>query len=84
MRLRPLEEEHIFLWKMSIMVNAQETLWKCQDIKLQNVVAKGDYFGMNSENIEIDGLNLSGIIALMVVRILLLEFKLVSKMLLEL
>ena len=30
------------------------------DIKLYNVVAKGDYFGMNSENIEIDGLNLSG------------------------
>ena len=24
------------------------------------MVAKGDYFGMNSENIEIDGLNLSG------------------------
>ena len=39
------------------MVNAQETLWKCSDIKLHNVVAKGDYFVMNSENIEIDGLN---------------------------
>lgn len=50
---------HISLENVN-MVNAQETLWKCQDIKLQNVVAKGDYFGMNSENIEIDGLNLSG------------------------
>ena len=50
---------HISLENVN-MVNAQETLWKCQDIKLHNVVAKGDYFGMNSENIEIDGLNLSG------------------------
>lgn len=50
---------HISLENVN-MVNAQETLWKCSDIKLYNVVAKGDYFGMNSENIEIDGLNLSG------------------------
>ena len=50
---------HISLENVN-MVNAQETLWKCSDIKLHNVVAKGDYFGMNSENIEIDGLNLSG------------------------
>lgn len=50
---------HISLENVN-MVNAQETLWKCQDIKLHNVVAKGDYFGMNSENVEIDGLNLTG------------------------
>ena len=50
---------HISLENVN-MVNAQETLWKCSDINLYNVVAKGDYFGMNSENIEIDGLNLSG------------------------
>ena len=50
---------HISLENVN-MVNAQETLWKCSDIKLYNVVAKGDYFGMNSENIESDGLNLSG------------------------
>lgn len=27
---------------------ATETLWNCQDIILNNVNAKGDYFGMNS------------------------------------
>ena len=49
---------HISLENVN-MVNAQETLWKCSDIKLYNVVAKGDYFGMNSENIEIDGVKIA-------------------------
>ena len=40
--------------------NAQETFWKCQKIKLNQVTAKGDYFGMNSEDIEITGLTLDG------------------------
>lgn len=40
--------------------NAQETLWTCNDVKLHNVTAKGDYFGMNSTNIEIDGFTLDG------------------------
>ncbi len=40
--------------------NAAETFWSCDGVKLQQVVAKGDYFGMNSENIYIDGLNLYG------------------------
>jgi hypothetical protein len=42
------------------MVNASETLWNCKDINIKNVTAKGDYFGMNSENIVIDRLNLTG------------------------
>lgn len=41
--------------------NAQETLWSCDGVKMQNVsAAKGDYFAMNSENMVIDGLRLDG------------------------
>ena len=40
--------------------NAQETLWSCKDIKLRNINAKGDYFGMNSSNIDIDHFTLLG------------------------
>lgn len=40
--------------------NAAEMLWSCRDIKIKNVTAKGDYFAMNSENIDVDGLNLVG------------------------
>lgn len=42
------------------MPNASETLWNCDQISLKNVTAKGDYFGMNSTNVMIDGLNLVG------------------------
>lgn len=42
------------------MPNAGETLWNCDQISLKNVTAKGDYFGMNSTNVKIDGLNLVG------------------------
>ncbi|WP_234124288.1 DUF3737 family protein [Clostridium hydrogenum] len=42
------------------MPNASETLWNCDEISLKNVTAKGDYFGMNSTNVKIDGLNLVG------------------------
>ena len=40
--------------------DASETLWGCADVKIKNVFARGDYFGANSENLEIDGLNLDG------------------------
>ncbi len=40
--------------------NAEETLWNCNGIHLENVIAKGDYFGMNTNNIYIEGLNLYG------------------------
>ena len=40
--------------------DAAETLWGCVDVKIKNVFAKGDYFGANSENLEVDGLNLDG------------------------
>ena len=41
-------------------LDAKETLWKCKNIKMDNVKAKGDYFLMNSENIQINNLHLDG------------------------
>lgn len=40
--------------------NAAETLWTCDDVKLDHVQAKGDYFGMNSRNIRIHDFQLAG------------------------
>lgn len=40
--------------------NAAETLWNCQNVKMDQVVAKGDYFAMNCADMEIDGLHLYG------------------------
>lgn len=40
--------------------NAQETLWHCNNVTLENVSAKGDYFAMNTNNMKIDGLRLDG------------------------
>lgn len=40
--------------------NAQETLWECKNIKMKNIRAKGDYFGMNSDDLEIMNLHLDG------------------------
>ena len=40
--------------------DARETFWSCDGVKLKDVSATGDYFLMNSKNIEVDGLKLSG------------------------
>ena len=40
--------------------NAEETLWSCKDITMEQVNAKGDYFAMNCENMRIDGFTLVG------------------------
>lgn len=40
--------------------NASETLWHCSNVRMKNVVAKGDYFGMNSRNVEIENFRLAG------------------------
>ena len=40
--------------------NAQETLWNCEDIEINNMHAVGDYFGMNSNNIRINDFKLDG------------------------
>lgn len=42
------------------MPNAAETLWNCNGVKLNQVMAKGDYFAMNSQNMEIHDLTLYG------------------------
>ena len=42
------------------MPNAGETLWNCDQIRMDQVSAKGDYFAMNSNNMKIDGLKLVG------------------------
>lgn len=42
------------------LTQALETFWSCSMVKLKNVTAKGDYFAMNSEFIDVDGLNLDG------------------------
>ena len=40
--------------------NAAETLWHCKNVKLSRVTANGDYLAMNSEDMEIEGLELNG------------------------
>lgn len=40
--------------------NAAETLWNCQDVKLINVRANGQYFGMNCKNVEAKDFVLTG------------------------
>ena len=40
--------------------NAAETLWNCQDIEMEHVTAKGDYFAMNCRNVKADHFTLVG------------------------
>lgn len=40
--------------------NAQETLWNCDGVELEQVTAKGDYFAMNSQNMDIRDFKLVG------------------------
>ena len=40
--------------------NALETMWNCKKITLRNVSAKGDYFGLNAEGVDIDHFDLIG------------------------
>lgn len=51
--------KNIYLKNVSLP-DAKETFWSCDGIKLENVTAAGDYFGMNSRNIEADGFKLDG------------------------
>ena len=37
-----------------------ETLWDCRGVKLRNVTASGDYFALNSQDIDVDHLDLNG------------------------
>lgn len=40
--------------------NAAETLWHCNDVVMEDVQAKGDYFAMNCSGMRINGLSLLG------------------------
>lgn len=40
--------------------NASETLWNCQNVKMEGITANGDYFAMNSTDMLIDGFHLVG------------------------
>ena len=40
--------------------NADETLWNCSNVVMKNISAKGDYFAMNGEGMNIDNLSLTG------------------------
>ena len=40
--------------------NALETLWQCRNVRIENVTAAGDYFGMNCSDVTIDGFTLDG------------------------
>ena len=40
--------------------NAEETLWSCRNVTLDNVSAHGDYLAMNCENVKADNLRLVG------------------------
>ena len=53
-RCHDITLENVFL------PNAAETLWTCEDVKIEHVQAKGDYFGMNSKNIQINDFQLAG------------------------
>ncbi|MCD7812576.1 MAG: DUF3737 family protein [Lachnospiraceae bacterium] len=40
--------------------NAAETLWSCRNVRMENVMAKGDYFAMNCENMDVEAFMLYG------------------------
>ena len=40
--------------------NAAETLWHCQDVTMDHVAARGDYFAMNSTDMKISNFELVG------------------------
>lgn len=43
-----------------IFADAEETLWQCENVILNNVTATGNYFGMNSRHLTIAHFNLAG------------------------
>jgi len=44
----------------TMIPNAEEFLWTCEDVTLKNVQARGNYFGMNCKNVKVDKFTLSG------------------------
>jgi hypothetical protein len=46
--------------KNVVFTDCDETMWKCQNVRLKNVKVKGEYFGMDCDGMEIKGLELDG------------------------
>lgn len=42
------------------LTNAEETLWNCKNVEMNNVTARGNYFAMNSENMKLNNFQLVG------------------------
>ena len=42
------------------LTNADETLWSCKNVEMNNVTARGNYFAMNSENMKLNNFQLVG------------------------
>ena len=40
--------------------NADETMWSCDNVSLNGVFVKGDYFGMNSSNVTVKNFKIAG------------------------
>ena len=40
--------------------NAEETLWSCEDVTMEHVTARGDYFAMNSSDMKLSDFELVG------------------------
>ncbi len=51
--------ENLFLKNVNF-TDANETLWNCSCVNLSKITAKGDYFAMNSKDIQVENLSLSG------------------------
>lgn len=51
---------HGLTMKNVSLPNAAETLWHCDDVQMEQVSAKGDYFAMNSQNMVIKDFQLVG------------------------
>ena len=51
---------HGVVLKHVTIPNADETLWHCQNVTIEHVMAKGNYFAMNSENMKLDHFTLYG------------------------
>lgn len=51
---------HVITLNNVSLPNAEETLWNCDGVTMENVTANGDYFAMNSKNMVIRDFQLSG------------------------
>lgn len=53
-RIRNMKLDHV------TMPNAEETLWNCEQVKMEHVTANGEYFGMGCRDVTIRDFTLTG------------------------